>query len=194
VNLWKVIVATLAIFITGVVTGGLLVGYTDRAAQRNRRPAAQREISRPLPNSPGAGTFNPRDPQTRPLPNTLPNRLSRAISIEFLQKLDSEVHLTSGQRERIEQVIADGQLRNKQIWDRVAPEIRRENLETQRRVRDILTPEQLARFDELMKQSRPNVRRNEDSAQPGQRPRDPQRRPGPQREEPETPSPPPANP
>jgi hypothetical protein len=167
VNLWKVIVATLAIFITGVVTGGLLVGYTDRAAQRVHRPSLQREISRP------------RDPQTRPLPNTTPNRLPRALSVEFLQKLDAEVHLTSGQRERIEQVIQEGQARNKQIWEeRVAPEIRRENLETQRRVRDILTPQQLERFDELMKQSRPNMRRGENTTPPSQRPRDTQRRPG----------------
>ena len=33
-NTWKVILATLVIFITGVVTGGLLVSYADRASQK----------------------------------------------------------------------------------------------------------------------------------------------------------------
>lgn len=193
-SIWKVILATLAIFITGVVTGGLLVSFADQVSQKSRRLPTQRDVTRSSPNPNSPGTFNPRDPQSRPTPNALPNRIPRAISIEFLQKLDGEIHLTSGQRERIDQIIADGQLRNKQIWDRVAPEIRRENLETQRRVREALTPEQLARFDELMKQSHPNVRRNEEPLPPGQRPRE-QRRPQPQREDSEAPlSPSPTNP
>jgi hypothetical protein len=162
VNFWKVIVATLSIFITGVVTGGLLVSYADSRAQKVHRQQLQREVRE------AARPPNQREIQSRPAPNAVPNRvLPRAVSLEFLQKLDTEVHLTSGQRERIEQIIAAGQARNKQVWDRVAPDIRRENMETQRRVREVLTEEQLVRYDELMKQARPN--RSEPP--PGSKPR-----------------------
>jgi hypothetical protein len=183
VNTWKVICATLVIFITGVVTGGLLVSYADRASQR-KRPFRPHEVARPLANNsnPTPAT-NPRDP-ARPL-NQLPNRFPRGISLEFLQRLSAEVQLTSGQRERLEQIIAEGQLRNKEIWERITPELRREMTETQRRIRDILTPEQLVRFEELMKQSRSTGRRsNEEPLPPGNRPRD-QRRPLPPREAPD---------
>jgi hypothetical protein len=157
VNTWKVIFATLVIFVTGVVTGGLLVSYADRASQKNR-PPRQREFVRPLANNPNPNpAASPRDP-TRPL-NQLPNRVPRGVSMEFLQRLNTEVQLTSGQHERIEQIIAEGQLRNKEIWERITPELRREMTDTQRRIRDILTPEQRVRFEELMKQSRPRDQR-----------------------------------
>jgi hypothetical protein len=157
VNTWKVIFATLVIFVTGVVTGGLLVSYADHASQKNR-PQRLREIVRPLANNPNPKPpANPRD-VTRPL-NQLPNRAPRGVSLEFLQRLDAEVRLTSGQHERIEQIIAEGQSHNKEIWERITPELRREMTETQRRIRDILTTEQLVRFEELMKQSRPRDQR-----------------------------------
>jgi hypothetical protein len=158
VNVWKVILATLVIFITGVVTGALVVGITNRVAQkhlsRGRQETHQPNNPSVLPNS------NPREgrPQNS---GTMPNRLRAGINMEFLEKLDAEVSLTSGQRERLQQIIADGQLRNKRIWDNVAPEIRHENLETQKRIREVLTPEQLVRFEELMKQTRPMSRPRE---------------------------------
>lgn len=179
-NLWKVICATLVIFITGVVTGGLMVSYADRASQKSRRPV-QREIVRQPPNLQNAGPgTNPRDPARLPNPANLPNRLHTGMNLEFLQKMDAEIHLTPGQRERVEQIIAEGQQNNKATWDRVAPEIRRENLDTQRRIREALLPEQLARFEELMKQNR--------SPSPNSRLRD-QRRPLPARDTPENPPP-----
>ena len=148
-NTWKVILATLVIFVAGVVTGGLLVSYADRAQQKGRH-APPRENAR-LPANSNRSAFGS---QTR-LPNPLQNRMPRGLSKEFLQKLDSEVRLTPDQRERIEAIIADGQVRNKELWERVAPEIRREIAETQKRIREELTPEQRVRFEELMKQSRP---------------------------------------
>jgi len=59
------------------------------------------------------------------LPN-VPNRLPHGLNLEFLQKLDREVHLTPGQHERIEKIITAGQQRNKELWERIAPELRRE--------------------------------------------------------------------
>lgn len=172
-NPWKPILAALVIFATGVITGGLLVSHADRVRQKGFRQPG-REISRPA--NPGP-PLNPRDPQARPFAGQLQNRVPRVISEEFIRKLESEVQLTTGQRERIHEIIAEGQARNKESWDRIAPELRREMAETQKRIREILTPEQRAKFEEFMKQSRSAIRRpNEEPGQPGNRLRD-QRRP-----------------
>ena len=189
-NTWKVICATLVIFITGVVTGGLLVSYADRASQK-KHSARPHEAARPLANNPNASSAaNPREPRDPArLPNLIQNRLPRGLNLEFLQKLNAEVHLTAGQHERIEQIITDGQARNKELLERITPELRREMAETQKRIREILTPEQYARFEELMKQSRAVGRRaNEELLPPGNRPRDP-RRPLPSRDPAESPQP-----
>jgi hypothetical protein len=179
VNPWKPILAALVIFTTGVITGGLLVSYADHVSQKGRRPAL-REPSRPATN-PGPVANNPRDPQAaRPLSTPIQNRVPRVISEEFIRRLDTEMELTSGQRTRVREIIAEGQARNKESWDRIAPELRREMAETQKRIREILTPEQRAKFEELMKQSRPASRRaGEEPSQPGNRPRDQRRLPPP---------------
>ena len=184
-NTWKVILATLVIFVAGVVTGGLLVSYADRAQQKNRRFLPRDNVRLPANANPSA-FGSPRDSRESPprLPNPLQNRLPRGVSMEFLQKLDSEVRLTAEQHERIEKIIAAGQLRNKELWERVAPEMRREIAETQKRIREELTPEQRVRFEELMKQSRPaGQRKADETKQPERRSRD-QRRPIPPRDAP----------
>lgn len=192
---WKPILAALVIFAAGVITGGLLVSHADRVSQKSHR-ALPREASRPAPN-PGPLAGIPRDPQSRPLSAPLQNRIPRVISEEFIRKLDTEMDLTSGQRTRIREIIAAGQARNKETWDRIAPEIRREMVETQKRIREILTPEQRTKFEELMKQSRPaNRRAGEESGQPGSRLRDQRRLPPPDGERPSdgVPQPPNGNP
>ena len=193
-NTWKVILATLVIFIAGVVTGGLVVSFADHASPK-KRTSRSHEATRPLATNPNiTAAPGSRDPQSPRPPNLIQNRLPRGMSLELVKKLDAEVHLTPDQRERIEQVILDGQLRNKEIMERVTPELRRELAETQKRIREILTPEQHARFEELMKQSRLIGRRNEEPLSPGNRPRD-QRRPLPSGDPPESPQPtPPGNP
>ena len=195
-NTWKVIFATLVIFVTGVVTGGLLVSYADRASQKSRSLRQRAEGRLPGNNQNLSPVTHPRDGQPPRLPNLIQNRMPRSVSLEFLQKLDAEIHLTTGQHERIEQIITDGQLRNKELLERITPDLRREMAETQKRIREILTPEQHKRFEELMKQSRPAARRNNESMSPDRRPIDPrdQRHPLPPKGEsqPEGVSPPPS--
>jgi len=188
VNTWKVILATLVIFVAGVVTGGLLVSYADRAQQKSRRFLPRDNVRLPANANPSA-FGSPRDPrETQPrLPNPLQNHMPRGVRMEFLQKLEAEVRLTAEQRERIEKIIADGQLRNKELWERVAPEMRHEIAETQKRIREELTPEQRTRFEELMKQSRPaGQRKADETKQPERRSRDQRdpRRPIPPRDAP----------
>lgn len=172
-NTWKVICATLVIFVAGIVTGGVAVGFGARIKNQNSRP---REIFRPPGKSPNAQipqAGNPPNPANRdprsPL-NPVKGPLSRQLSLEFLEKLHKAIGLTQGQRERIAEIMADGQQRNKKIWERIEPDLRREMQETQKRIREILQPEQRQRFEELMKQQRPQ-RRAEEPGQPNSRPR-----------------------
>jgi len=173
VNTWKVIFATLVIFIAGVVTGGLLVNYSNRALQKHHRVWPREVMNRRPDGKLGAG---PRDPSMRePLALSKGSgSMPKGLRMDFLQNLDREIQLTEEQRERIEKIIKEGQDRNRQVWNRVLPEMRREMQSTKERIRAVLRPEQLKRFEELMKQSRPaGQRKGDESMQPDRRLRRP---------------------
>jgi hypothetical protein len=160
VNPWKPILAALIIFATGVITGGVLVSYADRMSQKHHHVASREPQRPPNPGPP----FNARDSQGQPRPfnGQLANRLPRILSEEFVRKLETEIELTAAQRERVHEIITAGQARNKDIWDRITPELRREMVETQKRIREILTADQLIKFEEFIKQPRPNRRKIDD--------------------------------
>ncbi|MCU0783752.1 MAG: hypothetical protein MUF81_06830 [Verrucomicrobia bacterium] len=175
-NTWKIIFATLVIFVTGIVTGGLLVSYSDRAPQKHRRFwPRELTIRRPDIKQPAAA---PREAFTPPkLPGTLP----QGLRLDFLKTLNREIQLTDEQRSRIEQIITEGQERNQQLWNRVLPDMRREMQETKEHIRAVLKPEQVKRFEELMKQ-RPQRKGNEPMTPPDRRLLDQPRRPLPPRD------------
>jgi Spy/CpxP family protein refolding chaperone len=126
VNTWKVILATLVIFGTGVVTGGLLVSY---AVHTN----VVLTPTKPTPMT-GQGT-NP--------------WLQRAR--ELLRRMDRELDLTPEQHQRIEKLIAESAERTKTLWKPIAPQMNKEMQLLHRDIRDELTPEQRPRFDEIFK-------------------------------------------
>ena len=203
-NTWKVIFASLVIFIAGVVTGGLLVSYADRAQQKHHRAGPRDAANRRFDGrQPATG---PRDPGLREslaLPKT-PGAMPKMLRLDFLQSLDREIQLTEEQRGQIEKIISEGQERNRQLWNRVLPEMRREMQETRERIRAVLRPDQVKRYEELMKQTRPAGQRRGDEPliQPDRRLRDQPRRALPPREgplpegppQPHPPTEPPANP
>lgn len=125
-NTWKVIVATLVIFIAGVVTGGLLAVYSGRSfVVRPQRPA----------------------PPNRPAPTQSPG----ILRVEFLRRLQRELDLTAGQRERIDQILKESQEHIRKIEEPVLPAVRDEMRRTREAFRDELTPEQRVKFDESFK-------------------------------------------
>ena len=115
----------MVIFITGVVTGGLLVRFAEQRPEGNR--AAPPRPS-PPPGSPGW------------------------VRIDFLRKMQRELDLTADQRQRIDKLLKESQERTKKLMEPVAPSLRAEVQRTKEEFRDVLTPEQRARFDELLKQ------------------------------------------
>ena len=146
-NTWKVILATLVIFGTGVITGGLLVNF-----------AVQHNVSVPLPL---AGT---------PAPSAGNNGTNRVIqstanpwqvqSRNLLRRMERELTLTEGQREHMEQIITNSQERTKFIWKPITPQMSREMARVHREMRDQLTPDQASKFDGFFKQrNAPSKRR-----------------------------------
>jgi Spy/CpxP family protein refolding chaperone len=143
VNTWKVILATMVIFGTGVVTGGLLVKYSNASRA-------------PHPHSSAPG---------RPAQPISPN----GMKLEFLRRAERELNLTPEQRERIDKLISGSQERTKKILEPVTPKLREDLKQTKEEFRAVLTPEQQARFDELVKQQqRPREPRHPPTTQDAQ--------------------------
>jgi Spy/CpxP family protein refolding chaperone len=127
VNSWKVILATMVIFGTGVVTGGLLVHHAQRG--RDRHPQRVGGMIRP------------------------PQALSPGgVRIELLRRMERELDLAPGQREPIDKILKDGQERMKKLMETIEPRRREEYKRTLEEFRAVLTPEQRIRFDTVLKQ------------------------------------------
>lgn len=126
-NSWKVILATLVIFGTGVVTGEFLANYWPWDPVKHKT------------STPSAKQFN-----------TVPG----APRIEFLRRAQRELVLTAEQRERIDKIIRDGQERTKALMTPISAQLHEQLQKTRNEFREVLTPEQQARFDEFLKQEK----------------------------------------
>ncbi|MGA2657837.1 MAG: hypothetical protein ABSH34_09990 [Verrucomicrobiota bacterium] len=127
-NTWRVILATMVIFGTGVVTGGLLVEHAGhiRHARLPRAGNANRQAQQP--SSPSG------------------------LRLDLLRRLESELSLTPEQKARIDAMIRQGQERTRKIMDPVRPQLQEELRKVTAAFRDALAPDQQRRFDELLKQ------------------------------------------
>ncbi len=121
-NSWKVILATVVIFAAGVLTGGI-VTWELQQANLMRRP----RLNRPQPASPGGLRF------------------------EFLRRAQRELDLSVEQRERVDKMLKESQERMRGIMEPVSPQVRAEMQRTKEQFRNVLTPEQQKRFDELLR-------------------------------------------
>jgi hypothetical protein len=129
VNTWKVILATVVIFVAGAVTGSLLVrqGMLSQPAKQ-----ARPNPNRTIPSAPGM------------------------MRVEFLRRAERELNLTPDQREQADKLIAASQERTRKIMEPVSPKIREELKQTKDEFRALLTADQQVRFDEMLKkQSHP---------------------------------------
>jgi Spy/CpxP family protein refolding chaperone len=121
------------IFGAGVLTGGFLVGDVQHQHWKNPRRAENFPANAVDSNSNSAASFVTNLPPSRA-------RLPETLSKQLLQRLDVELHLSPDQREAIQKIITDGQnLMRKTMQD------------ARLEIREQLTPEQRAHFDELVK-------------------------------------------
>jgi len=158
VNTWKVVLATLVIFVAGILTGAMLVRSSVRMKQIRQRALIQQ---------PSELTHLQMPREVRPPGQS--NAPSQFMRREFSILLQGELRLTHEQREQIERIMAEGQERIQKARQQVEPEIRREVVESRDRMRDVLTPEQRQRFEQLMKQRL--QRRNDEQPSQDRRPR-----------------------
>jgi Spy/CpxP family protein refolding chaperone len=168
-NSWKIILAIVVIFGTGVLTGGLLVNYVEQSHPKDiQRPPDE---GNPQPQANNHDHDQPRPPE---LPNPRPPEI---LGKQFVQQLDNTLHLTREQRAAIAKIVADGQERNRDIWTNVAPQMHKMLQDVRQQIREQLTPEQRKQFEELLKRFRPA----------GHHPQTPAKSPTPTNEPPMTP-------
>jgi Spy/CpxP family protein refolding chaperone len=144
-NTWKVILATMVIFGTGVVTGGLLVRHADHG--RDRRPARTGGAMRPGQ----AGSAG-------------------LMRFEFLRRMEQELDLTPEQRAPIDKILKEGQERMKKLMEQVEPRRREELKRTLEEFCAVLTPEQRKHLDDLLKRQQQRAREQRKSGPPRERP------------------------
>lgn len=120
---WKVILATLVIFSSGLAVGALL-------SKKSRPDPIPQPFQRGHTNTPAAW-----------------NLLQR----ELIRKLDRELDLTSEQRLRVEKILKESQERTKQIREKIAPELRDEVKNVREQIKAELTPEQQEKYEKSMK-------------------------------------------
>jgi Spy/CpxP family protein refolding chaperone len=168
VNVWKIVFATLVIFVAGIVTGATLVRIAQVGPPPWRiRRAAVENRSQPFPVAP----VNPNTP-IEPRPAASGGQPQGLLGREFIQVLERQLQLTPEQREKIGRIMADGQERVRQLRSRIDPELRKELQQTKEQIRLVLTPEQREQFEQLMKRTPRRNERGEPPGQPERRPRD----------------------
>ncbi len=136
-NDWKIIFATVVIFGAGVISGGLLVNYTDVAHLKAAQPPP------PFVDVTNNTALTDTNRVVKPPNKRLPEILSR----QFVDRLEKELQLTLDQRADIEKIIAQSQDEARKSFQTIRQEARQS-------IREELTDEQKKRFDDLFKQNR----------------------------------------
>ena len=155
-NTWKVILATLVIFGSGVVTGGLLVSHSERVKQRQVWLQNRNQPSRPVRSElrPSAPVPSGANPAAQPPGSMTSPLLPTALRLDLLQRIERQIQLTPGQREKIEEILREGQERSRQIMEPIQGELQKQVRVTRERIREVLTQDQQGKFDELMRPQR----------------------------------------
>ncbi len=77
----------------------------------------------------------------------------------FLELLERELALTTDQMRRIEEILEQSHAEGDALRREMLPRLRTTMAETRDRIREVLTPEQQAKFEELRQQHRRRVER-----------------------------------
>ena len=145
VQAWRIATAALIIFAAGVLTGGVsaeLISLRLRAA-------------RPKPTPPVR--------TTNTVASNLPDRVLPAVRLpgsarlELAERLATELDLTPDQKTEFLKALAESQGRLAKLWNPVIPSAKSEVEQFNRRLAEILTPEQKAKLDRLSQRRPPSA-------------------------------------
>lgn len=177
-NVWKIVCATLVIFIAGIVTGAVLVRLGERGPRPWNRPFHE-AINQPhVPtNPPLANPVRPNNPNANPPGNLAP------LNREFVPLLEHQLRLSPKQREEVEHIMKTTQEHIRELRQTIEPDIRKEMQKAQEQIRGVLSTEQREQYQRLMKRQQkrdegnpPGDRRPHEPLEPRNRPdyREPQ--------------------
>ncbi len=143
-NAWNLILATVVIFGTGVITGGLLVDHVEqphaKASHHTAAVAAPVTTNRP-PVVRATELFNLHQPEI--------------LSQDFVQKLDDQLQFVPAQRDAIHKIIADGQCQNQALWTNWVGQSKQVLGEIRQHIREQLNSDQRKQFETILKQMHP---------------------------------------
>jgi Spy/CpxP family protein refolding chaperone len=157
VNHWKPIFAAVVIFAAGIVTGSLTLDL------RRPPPVADPAWTQPsaTPNSPQERwQSRPRDGSTREgppregPPREGPGQGRERHLEELCNRMERDLGLNPEQRDQIESIIRETHERVRALVDGIKPETQAEFARMEEQIKTALTPEQIAKFDELAQQRR----------------------------------------
>jgi hypothetical protein len=134
----KILTAALVIFGAGVLTGGVTVGVANRAA-RGGRPA----VAKVLEPQPGMTSGPVLD---RVLPNIRPPGAAR---LDQSERIARELDLSPDQSAELKRILAASRARLVKVWKPLLPEAQAEVDDFQRKLREILSPEQREKLDRM---------------------------------------------
>jgi len=121
VSPWKVILATLAIFIAGLITGSVMV----------------KTLVNPMP--------------PRPVPQNPVLLQPGPIREEFVRRMTEELELTPEQREKVLHIVHESQERTKLLYSLIGDDVREEMRQTRDSIRQQLTGDQAKKFDDMLR-------------------------------------------
>lgn len=145
-KIWKIVCATLVIFIAGIVTGVVLVRLGERGPKSWNRPFREAVNQPQVPtNPPLANPNRPNAPAASGPGNAAP------LNREFVPLLERQLRLTAKQREEVERIMKVTQERIRDLRLGIEPDIRKEMQKAQEQIRGVLSPEQQEQYQRLMK-------------------------------------------
>ncbi len=128
---WRIVLAALVIFASGVVTGALTF-----------------MLSKQLSGKRDGGPFVSQNPRAGLTPGSFNPRHEAQIR-DLMRRMDGTLELTPDQRERILGIVTNSQHRMQQIFQEMAPRTREEFRALHGRIRSELQPWQQREFDRL---------------------------------------------
>jgi len=172
-NVWKIVCATLVIFIAGIVTGAVLVRLGERGPKPWNRPFRE-TINQPhVPtNPPLANPVRPNNPNA----NNPPGNIA-PLNREFVPLLERQLRLSPKQREEVEHIMKTTQEHIRELRQGIEPDIRKEMQKAQEQIRGVLSTEQREQYQRLMKRQQKRDETNPPADHRQREPLEPRNRP-----------------
>jgi Spy/CpxP family protein refolding chaperone len=82
------------------------------------------------------------------------DRGERFRSVRFVERLERDLSLTTEQRARIDEILQQARIESDRLHRELVPRVREHMERTRAEIRDVLTPEQQAKFDALRERYR----------------------------------------